>query len=860
MTSNIGSHRILDYKGSFDGADYAIMRATVLDELRQHFRPEFLNRVDEIIVFHALTEDELLEIVDIQLRRLRQRLAERRITLVLSDAAKRHIVKVGYDPAYGARPLKRTIQKELETPLGRKILAGEINEGDTVDVGFDENRGELTFAIGDTRAGHGVKERHADCRFYARADSELPVHRRSRSRREGHRNRLRGCPAGRADALVRARPGFRAGAALLVDRRRRPGAQRPRHLQRRLARRLRARRRSRCELAGRRCSPIRHRSRHSREMQVWSVATGGGAPKLLGSGDAPAISPDGARVAFTSGGAVTVAPIDGSAAAKRLFFDRGQDSDLHWSPDGSALAFVSARNDHSFIGIYRNDSTPIRVSRADDLARFLAALVAGRTQRRVRTIARRRRSAAEPADVESRSLADLGCGTPTAAPRISRGRARTRRADRCRRAAADRCSEWAAQNRLVFKSEQDNWPHLYAVSADGGRRAAAHARRLHGRRRLGRARSSIRSCTLRTRAPTAGDDDRRHLFRVDMNSGAIAQLASGASSETSPVALAGGAVAFNRATAQQPLLVTLLARRVATSARRRLAADRLPVVAARDAASSLLHRCRRTHLRPALSAARRGKASGHHLRARRPAAADAADVALHGLLLQRVRREPVFGEPRVRRARRQLSARHRLRPRLQLSAALGADGRLGVPGRRRGRAFLAARAARWIPSASASGADRTAATSPRWRSRATPTSSRRASTFTACTTGRSTSTTRSGASSSSSATSSTMTKALMKLAWESSPDSAIATWKSPVLLIQGDDDRNVEFHQMVDLVAASASRARAVRGDRDPQRDPRLSSLRILAGGRHRNGGLSDAPPVTLTLRRGASRRRNLSH
>jgi ATP-dependent Clp protease ATP-binding subunit ClpB len=111
MTSNIGSHRILDYHGSFDGAEYAIMRATVLDELRQHFRPEFLNRVDEIIVFHALTEDELLTIVDLQLTRLRQRLAERRITLVLSDEAKRHIVKVGYDPHYGARPLKRTIQK-----------------------------------------------------------------------------------------------------------------------------------------------------------------------------------------------------------------------------------------------------------------------------------------------------------------------------------------------------------------------------------------------------------------------------------------------------------------------------------------------------------------------------------------------------------------------------------------------------------------------------------------------------------------------------------------------------------------------------------------------------------------------------
>ena len=149
MTSNIGSHQILDYKGSVDGAEYAVMRATVLDELRQHFRPEFLNRVDETVVFHALDEEELLKIVDLLMQRLRKRLAERRIALELSDAAKRHIVKVGYDPHYGARPLKRTIQKELETPIGRKILAGEINDGDAVDVGFDDNRGELTFSIGE---------------------------------------------------------------------------------------------------------------------------------------------------------------------------------------------------------------------------------------------------------------------------------------------------------------------------------------------------------------------------------------------------------------------------------------------------------------------------------------------------------------------------------------------------------------------------------------------------------------------------------------------------------------------------------------------------------------------------------------
>jgi ATP-dependent Clp protease ATP-binding subunit ClpB len=145
MTSNVGSHRILDYKGDTSGAEYAVMRATVLDELRQHFRPEFLNRVDEIIVFHALTEEELEKIVEIQLERVRKRLAERHIELELSAAAKRHLVKTGYDPVYGARPLKRAIQKEVETPLGRKILAGEIADGQHVRVDYDEKRGALTF-------------------------------------------------------------------------------------------------------------------------------------------------------------------------------------------------------------------------------------------------------------------------------------------------------------------------------------------------------------------------------------------------------------------------------------------------------------------------------------------------------------------------------------------------------------------------------------------------------------------------------------------------------------------------------------------------------------------------------------------
>jgi ATP-dependent Clp protease ATP-binding subunit ClpB len=146
MTSNVGSHRILDYRGTFAGKDYDRMKEAVLQELRNRFRPEFLNRVDEIIVFHALSEEHLKDIVTIQLQRLSKRLAERHIELDVTEAAKTHLVRVGHDPAYGARPLKRVIQKEVETVLGRKILEGTIRDGQKVRVDFDAKKGELTFS------------------------------------------------------------------------------------------------------------------------------------------------------------------------------------------------------------------------------------------------------------------------------------------------------------------------------------------------------------------------------------------------------------------------------------------------------------------------------------------------------------------------------------------------------------------------------------------------------------------------------------------------------------------------------------------------------------------------------------------
>jgi ATP-dependent Clp protease ATP-binding subunit ClpB len=136
-----GQGRTVDFKNTI-----VIMTSNAQkDELTRLFRPEFLNRVDEIITFHRLTEADLKKIVTIQLAGLQARLAERRITLTISDAASAHLVKVGYDPAYGARPLKRAIQKEIETPLARRLVSGEIRDGQNVQL--DEKNSELTFEI-----------------------------------------------------------------------------------------------------------------------------------------------------------------------------------------------------------------------------------------------------------------------------------------------------------------------------------------------------------------------------------------------------------------------------------------------------------------------------------------------------------------------------------------------------------------------------------------------------------------------------------------------------------------------------------------------------------------------------------------
>jgi ATP-dependent Clp protease ATP-binding subunit ClpB len=143
MTSNIGSQWIVD----LGEKDYEEMRRRVMDAMKAHFKPEFLNRIDELIIFHGLGIEEIKAIVEIQVKKLQQRLLERRIQLTMTEKAKEWLAKEGFDPAYGARPLKRVIQKEIQDQLALKILEGKFKEGDMITADVDGKKRELIFRV-----------------------------------------------------------------------------------------------------------------------------------------------------------------------------------------------------------------------------------------------------------------------------------------------------------------------------------------------------------------------------------------------------------------------------------------------------------------------------------------------------------------------------------------------------------------------------------------------------------------------------------------------------------------------------------------------------------------------------------------
>ena len=147
MTSNVASEYLMHLSKEELEKRYDEIKEQIMNELKKRFRPEFLNRIDEIIIFHPLSEEEIKKIVDLLIAKLNKRLEERGIRIVLTEEAKSALARRGYVPEFGARPLRRTIQRDIETPLSVKILEGTVKDGDTVKIDYDKEKGEFTFEV-----------------------------------------------------------------------------------------------------------------------------------------------------------------------------------------------------------------------------------------------------------------------------------------------------------------------------------------------------------------------------------------------------------------------------------------------------------------------------------------------------------------------------------------------------------------------------------------------------------------------------------------------------------------------------------------------------------------------------------------
>lgn len=291
--------------------------------------------------------------------------------------------------------------------------------------------------------------------------------------------------------------------------------------------------------------------------EVWSANVLTGERTMLGDGHAPAVSPDGSRVAFENNGEVQTAPIDGRSPAKRFFYDLGKDSDLQWSPSGDALAFVSSRGDHSFVGVYRGETRALE---------FLAPSVTSDLEPRWSpdgtrlAFARTPGGGGEPQSplqmpvvpwsIWVARISDGAAHAIWRSPHTSRGSFPTQ--------GGDVDLTWAGEDRLVFLCSADNWHHVYTVNANGGaaRRLTAGSFVVFGIAMSDDARSVLYTANTGARRT---DIDRWHLYRVDIGSGKVATLTSGLGSQWSPTPLADGRLAYVEATAQRPPLVALAA-------------------------------------------------------------------------------------------------------------------------------------------------------------------------------------------------------------------------------------------------------------------------------------------------------------
>lgn len=532
-------------------------------------------------------------------------------------------------------------------------------------------------------------------------------------------------------------------------------------------------------------------------VQIWSAPFEGGAPKLLADGDAPLPSPDGMRVAFERDGAAWIVPVDGSSEAKRLFFDRGRVGELQWSPDGRALAFVTSRTDHGFVAIYRDDATPIE---------YLAPSTSNDTSPRWSPDGKHIAFLRLPGNGGAPQSPLKWNPIPWSIWVADVANAHGHRVWQSGESMRDSFPQnggapqllWAGNDRLAFLSSADGWAHLYAVRTNGGgaKRLTSGAFMVEDLSVTPDGRHAIYSANAGT---TEGDFDRRHLFAVDFTRDTIAPVVTGASSEWSPV-VADGTIAYIHATASKPPLVAITA--LGSHAVRALDADRIPAtfpaslvvprsVSFRAADGTIAHgqifeRAGGSAHKPAVIFVHGGPprqmlSTWHYMDYYSNAYAVNQYLADRGFVVLALNYRlgvgygsafnyPAhWGPTGASEYNDVVAAAH------FLGRQPGVDGsRLGIWGGSYGGYLTALALARnsnlFKAGVDLHGVHDWSLPDGVWWDKGVERYQR------------------------------IDIRGALKEAWFSSPDSAIATWRSPVLLIQGDDDRNVEFHQMVDLV------------------------------------------------------------
>jgi dipeptidyl aminopeptidase/acylaminoacyl peptidase len=532
------------------------------------------------------------------------------------------------------------------------------------------------------------------------------------------------------------------------------------------------------------------------EAQVWTVDLATGARTMLSAGNSPAVSPDGSRVAFLREGAVWTAPVDGSKPAAKLFYDRGKDWDLQWSPKGDALAFVSSRSDHSFIGVYR--------AGADSL-QFLAPSVHNDMEPRWSPDGTRIAFARTPGDggAPPSPLAKPIIPWSILVARVSDGSAREIwRSPHTPRASfptmgGDVSLTWAGNERLLFVSEMDNWPHLYAIGANGGT-----PRRLTGGNfavtTFAVSRDAASVLYSANTGTTPGDADRWHLYRAGIATGKLQMLTSGASAQWWPTPLTGGEIAYVSATAQQPPLVTLADAN--GSHAHPIDASLIP---ADFPASRLITPKDVTYHAPD------GMLIHAQLFAAPGAARKPAVIFVHGGPMRQMLLtwNPSGYYSNAYAVNQYLASRG--------FAVLSVNYRTGVDF---GHDFHYARRSAWTGASEY----QDVLAGARWLQKQSDVDPHRIGIWggswggylTALALGRNSGVFKAGVDFSGvhnlmhdavgyfqgEGQLRTDLKPWLRLAWRSSPISSVPKWRSPVLLIQGDDDPDVSFHQMVDLV------------------------------------------------------------